>query len=295
MSLFAVVTASTVAVFGLCAAGADAWHERTDVTYYVSVGDSYAAGYRADGTSGIDAGDGYAYRLTEFLNRSGRSELRNFGCVGQTAHGMQHDNGCAADASTSGGVDYSGTSQLRAAAEFMAEHRGQIRLVTIAMGANDILRCLDHSDDDAIQQCAEQTSVEIREILGGFLAATRELLGHEVPIVGISYFNVFHAAGLAGAIDAGRRGTLSQMLFDNYLNPSLQDIYSRAGAHFVDVSMLAGADLPDSRMSPLPGHGTVSAATARICVLTYYCSDHDPHPNRAGHALIAKAIEEAIT
>ncbi len=286
--------ASAVAVFGLCAAGADAWHERADVTYYVSVGDSYAAGYRADGGSGIEAGDGYAYQLTESLNRSGRWKLRNFGCTGQSAQGMQYDNGCAAGALASGGVDYSGTTQLRAAAQFMAEHRDQVGLVTVAMGANDIVRCLDLADDGAIQQCAEQMSVEIRENLGVFLTATRELLGNAVPIVGISYFNVFRAAGHVGAPEADRRSILSGILLDNYVTPSLQDVYAGAGAHFVDVSTMAGDDLPDSRMAPLPGHGTVSASTARICVLTYYCSDQDPHPNRAGHALIAKAIEEAI-
>ncbi|GAA2554962.1 hypothetical protein GCM10010409_32840 [Mycolicibacterium diernhoferi] len=295
LRLFAVVIASVVSVAGLCTGGAHAWHDRTEVTYYVSVGDSYAAGYRPDGKSGLETGDGYAYQLTDILNRSGRWELRNFGCVGQTAHGMQLDNGCTAGALASGGVDYPETTQLRAADTFMAEHQGEVGLVTVAMGANDMVRCLDLADDGAVQHCAEQMSTEVRQSLGVFLTATRALLGNDVPIVGISYFNVFHAAGPAGPLEASRRSTLSQTLFDNYLNPTLRDIYSQAGAYFVDSSTIAGNDLPESRMSPLPGHGTVSTSTARLCGLTYYCSDHDPHPNRAGHALIAQAIAEAIT
>lgn len=84
------------------------------------------------------------------------------------------------------------------------------------------------------------------------------------------------------------------MLFDNYLNPVLRNTYAQFGAHFVDTTDLAGGELPDSVKSVLDEYGTVSAGIARVCTLTYYCSDNDPHPNRAGHTLIARAVEAAI-
>jgi hypothetical protein len=119
-------------------------------------------------------------------------------------------------------------------------------------------------------------------------------VGRQVPIVGASYINVFVADHLKGDPIAQRRAEFSVALFDNYLNPALAQTYSRYGASFVDTTALAGADLPETDKSALPGHGTVMASIGRVCALSYYCSDGDPHPNREGHALIAGEIERLI-
>jgi len=282
-------------LLALFATGARAWSDhRGETSYYVSIGDSYAAGYRPDGHSGTTTGDGFAYQVLDSLRRDGNWELANFGCTGQTAYGMQYDNGCAQGALAAGGVDYPSRTQEAAALQFIDAHRDHLGLVTVAMGGNDIMQCLNFDDVVTAQRCAEQKSAEIRQSLGNFLTQVRTLVGDTVPIVGVSYINVFRATNLVGLSGDDRKAALSEVLFANYLNPTLRETYAQFGAHFVDSTTLAGGDLTDTQMSKLPDDGTVTTTTAWVCELTYYCSDHDPHPNREGHALIARGIEAAI-
>lgn len=291
-----VLAVTVMALLALAVGGARAWSEHNAETrYFVSIGDSYAAGYRPDGKSGAVANDGFAYQVLDALRRDGNWELANFGCVGQTAQGMQNDNGCAAGALAEGGVEYPDRTQEAAALQFIDAHRDQMGLITVAMGANDIMQCLDFPDDGAAQGCAEKTSANIRQSLGAFLSQARAIVGDSVPIVGVSYINVFRATGFANQPGGDGKAARSRVLFDNYLNPTLRDTYAQFGAHFVDSTTLAGGDLANTQMSDLPATGTVTTSIARVCELTYYCSDHDPHPNRQGHALIARGVEAAIS
>lgn len=290
----AIIVGVVLLGLGVAAARARVSDDDLPTRYYVSIGDSYAAGYRPGGASGTTNGDGYAYQVLDGLNRHGHWELKNFGCVGQTARGMQFDNGCAEGALAAGGVAYPDTTQEAAADQFIGAHRNEIGLITVAMGANDIIKCLDIEDAGAAQGCAEIAVADIRTSLSAFLTETRKLVGDKVPIVGVSYINVFRAGGMTGQPDGDRKAARSQVLFDNYLIPALRDTYAQFGARFVDTTELAGGQLPDTQKSLLPEHGTVSTGVARVCTLTYYCSDNDPHPNRAGHALIARAIQAAI-
>lgn len=289
----AVLVALVLAICSVVVARASG--HRDETTYFVSVGDSYAAGYRPGGASGSTTGDGFVYQVLDALNQRGNWELKNFGCTGQTAHGMQFDDGCAAGALAAGGVDYPQRPQEAAAEQFIAEHRDHIGLVTISMGANDIVKCLDLSDDGEAQRCTESASAAVRQSLGAFLKAVRSLVGDNVPIVGVSYVDVFRAEVLKGTDESRRKAAVAEIVFRDYLNPTLRDTYAQFNAHFVDVTVLAGGELPESRKAVLPGYGTVSASVARVCELTYFCSDgDDPHPNREGHALIARAVEQAM-
>ncbi|WP_418004900.1 SGNH/GDSL hydrolase family protein [Mycobacterium sp. PDNC021] len=271
-------------------AGSDGGNAR----YYVAVGDSFTAGYRPDGKSGSATRDGYAYRLLDKLSREGTWKLVNFACTGQTAHDMQFNAGCHDGALATGGVDYPGTTQETAVEQFIAAHHRQIGLVTVSMGANDLLKCLDITDDRRAQHCAENAASDVHTSLQAFLTAMRSQLGPATPIVGLSYIDSFRAGVLDGTATSQRRAAISQVLFDNYLNPVLKKTYAQFNVRYVDVFSLAGGDLPDTQKSLLPGHGTVPTTIARICTLTYFCTDNDPHPNREGHELTAQAIAEAI-
>jgi lysophospholipase L1-like esterase len=290
--VLAVLVPVVLAICSVVVARASGGHDETK--FYVSVGDSYTAGYRPGGASGSTTGDGFAYQVLDALNQKGNWELKNFGCTGQSAHGMQFDNGCVAGALAAGGVDYPQRTQEAAAEQFIAEHRGHIGLVTVSMGANDIVKCLDLGDDGEAQGCAESASAAVRQSLGAFLKAVRASVGDDVPIVGVSYMNVFRAAVLKGSAESQRKAALSEVLFRNYLNPTLRDTYAQFNAHFVDTTVLSGGELPESQKALLPGYGTVGTSIARVCELTYFCSDDDPHPNREGHALIARAVEQAM-
>ncbi len=293
LKLFAALTTiGLVAALAPAAARSDA----DNVKYYVSIGDSYAAGYRPTGPDqGATSHDGFAYQVQESLSQHGRDwQLVNFGCSGQTAHGMAFDNGCDPAARAPDGAPYDSVPQAVAAADFIAQHRERVGLVTIVVGGNDVVPCLDQPDAAAAGTCLEAKLPDVVLAIDALLARVRAEAGDGVPIVGLSYINVAPADALSQDPAGAWRASASQTMFDNYLNPALLQTYSKYGAHFVDTTSLAGGDLPPSEMTSLPGYGTVPASIGRICVLTYYCNVHDVHPNHFGHALIAGEIQKVV-
>jgi lysophospholipase L1-like esterase len=264
------------------------------IRYYVSIGDSYAA---ASGPNSAPGGstsrDGFAYQVAASLPRDGSPwKLVNFACSGETAYAMAFDDGCASAARAPDGAPYENVPQDVAAADFISQHRDRIGLITIVMGANDVLHCLDLTDDPSARTCAEHEVPIVVMTLNGLLARIRADVGGSVPIVGLSYINVFLADALNVDPSVQRRASASTTLFKNYLNPALLQTYSKYGAHFVDTTALAGGYLPLTEKTWVPGYGTVTASIGRICKLTYYCTGDDVHPTADGHALIAGEVEK---
>lgn len=295
LALVAVAGLATSSVWAIWSAAAIV-SDRDEPTYYVSIGDSYPAGYRPNGAGpGSTSHDAFVYLVQDRLaQRQGHWTTVNFACSGETAYAMTFDRGCLPNAQAPGGVSYPNNPQSIAATDFIAAHRSQIGLVTVTMGGNDVIRCLDEEDAARAQRCAEGEVPRVVLSLDFLLSGIRRIVGQRVPIVGVSYLNVFVADRLDGDPDGDRRADFSSAMFDNYLNPALREIYSKYGASFVDTNALAGGDLPTTDKVDLPDHGTVTAAIGRICALSYYCAQRDPHPNRAGHALIADEIERLI-
>jgi lysophospholipase L1-like esterase len=161
------------------------------------------------------------------------------------------------------------------------------------MGGNDILPCARETDPDRARACAEEQMPKVRQNLDALLARVRATVGPSVPIVGVSYMNVLLADQLSSDPQIQARAANATNVFQNYLNPVLAQTYQQYGARFVDTTALAGGYLPDTEKTSLPGHGTVPASVGRICALTYYCTYEDIHPNRDGHALIAREIEKS--
>jgi lysophospholipase L1-like esterase len=283
-------------VWGIWSAVATASSRDGDPTYYVSIGDSYAAGYRpnADG-SGSTSVDAFVYQVEDKLAQGGDGWTTvNFACSGETAYAMTFEPGCEPGALAPGGIDYPDRPQSVAATDFIDSHPDRIGLVTVAMGGNDVIRCLREKDAASAQRCAEVEVPRVVLSVDYLLSRIRATVGRQVPIVGVSYINVFVADHLTFDPVAQQRADFSVALFDDYLNPALQQTYSKYGALFVDTTALVGGNLPATDKSALAGHGTVTASIGRVCALSYYCTEGDPHPNRDGHALIAAEIERLI-
>jgi hypothetical protein len=274
-------------------ASASAGDEPAPAAYLVSIGDSYATGDRpGDGALGSSR-DGFAYLLADrFAQRHWR--LVNFGCSGETADAMAFDPGCAESARALDGPAYPAIPQAVAATEFIAEHRDKIGLVTVVMGGNDVVKCLDEPSPRSAQSCAEAAVPKVTLSLDALLTRIRDVAG-AVPVVGLTYINVFAADGIDPGHTAQQRAEFSSALFRNFLNPALAAAFARHDADFIDVTALAGGYLPPTDKGVIAGVGTVSAAAARVCALSYYCSNHDPHPNRSGHLLIAEEIARRTT
>src|SRR5438876_8980579 len=141
----AVVAVLAAPLLPLAPAAGGKVHARAGVTrYYLSLGDSLAQGMQPD-TAGItrNTNQGYADQLYALEGRRiPRLKLVKLGCGGETTSSFLTGRGNP-DALILG-CNPRGGSQMAAAERFLrAHHRPrQVALVTLDIGANDIVGCV---------------------------------------------------------------------------------------------------------------------------------------------------------
>lgn len=256
--------------------------------YYVSIGDSYAAGFQPTGPhgKGHDTTNGYAYQVAQLAKARGyHLTVVNFGCDGATTASVLDEKGCKHRAP--GGPTYPDETQAGAAEQFLSGHRGQVDLVTVSIGGNDVTACAKSTD--AIG-CVGSAVSAITTRLGELLPALRAAAGPGVTIVGLTYPDVILGGYLSSSASQKSLAALSTTAFKALINPALQAQYQAVGATFVDVTAATGAYVPFTQTTDLPPYGTVPAAVAEVCRLTYYCQYQDIHPRTAGYREIATLV-----
>jgi lysophospholipase L1-like esterase len=275
---------------------------------YVSIGDSYAAGYQPSPSGGgATTRNGFAYQLTRRLTTAGQSvRLFNFGCSGVTSTQLMTQQGCDPGALGPGTPPYPDATQAQAATAFLRLHRDQIRLVTVVIGGNDIQACVQSPDGGlrADLPCITHALISLHANLATLLSGVRDAVGPSVPIVGLTYPDVYLGSYLSSRSGSSRQpgdpyaahslAGASVVLFRDQLNPALRSAYSAAGARFVDITQAADGYQPLSQTTDLAPYGTIPVAVARICALTYYCTQKDVHPTVQGHALIADQVINTV-
>ncbi|MGW4116816.1 GDSL-type esterase/lipase family protein [Actinosynnema sp. NPDC004786] len=248
---------------------------------HVSLGDSYATGYRP-----VDEGDprdGFAYLVAE---RSG-SRLVNVACSGATSAQMRSEPGCAPANRGPGAPDPAGRTQLDAAVAELRANQGRVGLVTVVIGGNDLSPCARAQD---ALTCASQAVEQVRANLAAVLPVLREAAG-DAPIVGLTYPDVFLGAWVSSAFPNGRDlARLSVSLFRDFFNAALRAEYEEVGATFVDVTAVTGGYGPLTETTQDPAYGPIPTPVAKVCELTYFCRLADVHPTPAGHEAIAEAV-----
>lgn len=254
---------------------------------YVSIGDSYAAGYQP--SVAATTTNGFAYQVAD---RAGL-RLINFGCSGVTSTELLNTLGCDPAALGPGAPGYGATSQSGAAVAFLRRYHAQVALVTVVVGGNDVKPCL-LTDNGGVRPdataCATAAVGTLRANLATLLDDVRSAVGPGVRVVGLTYPDVYLGAWVSSA-DGRRVAAASVGFFRNVFNPALQDRYTAAGATFVDVTAATGAYglLTDSVLDGT--YGTVPVPVARVCALTFYCSHGgDPHPTTDGYTMIANQV-----
>ncbi len=266
---------------------------------YVSIGDSYAAGYQpsAQGT-GATTTNGFAYQVADRTAAAGAPlRLVNFGCSGVTSTTLLNDRGCVASARPPEGQPYYSSSQAQAAVQFLRGHRRQITLVTVVVGGNDVKPCLQTVEGllrPAAASCVDSAVAALRSNLARLLQGARAAVGPDVPVVGLTYPDVFLGAWLSGASDAHDLATGSVVFFRDVLNPALRAEYVKAGAVFEDITAASGAygSMGDTTVDA--HYGIIPRPVAQVCALTYYCELGDPHPKTGGYTLIADQVLRAL-
>ena len=260
---------------------------------YLSLGDSYAQGYQPEGDDGSTPPytDGFAYLLPELAAAKGYDlTLVNFGCGGATVSSMAETDGCDEPARAPGGPTYTDQSQLEAAIEYLEANPGEVELITVSIGGNDVTRCAVGGGDAV--QCVVDALARVDQELGSTLSQLREAAGPDTTIVGLTYPNVILGTYLEESTQS--LASLSVTAFREAINPMLERHYTAVDGIFVDVTEGTDGYVPFTETTTLEPYGEIPVAVAEVCELTWFCEQTDIHPNAEGYERIAELIVEAL-
>jgi len=255
---------------------------------YISLGDSVAAGTRPTAditdtayTDVLFDRAGYEMGLATHVDVS---------CPGEDSGELIDGDGsyCYSTAFT----------QLDYALATIAADPGAVRLITINIGANDVLACTADPDMEVCAGLAlNELAINLQYILTELRTAT---FGYDVPIVGMTYYNPLMAYQLSSVPGEQFLGAASPALVGALNNGVLVPVYTAFG---VPVANVAG------KFKTNDTYGARYPRNLRyICKFTYMCerdssglalSDWDPgtegdqpdiHPTPRGHRKIASAF-----
>ncbi len=265
---------------------------RTAGNLYVSIGDSYAAGFQPTGPgTGHTTRNGFAYQAVPLARAKGyHLRLVNFGCAGATTASVLRSPGCVTHYLGPGAPTYH-RPQADAAVAYLKAHRGHVALVTVSLGGNDVTHCGAAADAVA---CVSAALTVIRRNLGTLVTRLRAAAGPSTTIVGTTYPDIFLGRALSSDAADQRIAKLSVLGFRGLINPALRAVYGSVGGKFADVTAATGAYVPLTRTTTLAPYGRVPVAVADVCRLTYFCQYQDIHPRTSGYRIIADLVVAAL-
>lgn len=282
--VLAVAALATAAMTGTASAHDQGGrHHPQPPHYYVSLGDSLAAGYQPNVRTNTDVS--YTDQLYTQLKRHDPTLVHiKLGCSGETTETM-----------IAGGIcSYPGaSSQLGAAEAFLRAHRGQVEYVTLDIGANDVDGCLGATGID--QACTAKgiatVATQLPQIASGLRRAGGE--GWRAPqYAGMNYYDPFLAVWLTGA--TGQAEAKQSTVLSDTLNGVIKQGLRKSGFELADVAKAFSTD-DFTDQTTLPVFGTLPLNVARICAWTWECTQYqDIHANPTGHAVIAGVFEKVL-
>jgi lysophospholipase L1-like esterase len=265
-----------------------------DRQLYVSLGDSYATGAQVTGPNDTlaNTNKGFADLLPRAARKRGyRLELVNFGCGGETTTSiLRRKQACAGPAP--GAPRYGGRTQVGAAERFLRRNRGDVGLITVSIGGNDVTACARAADPIS---CVVAAVDGIKKNVKTLVRRLRAAAGPKPRIVGITYPDVILGAWVTGDPAAQNLAQLSVVAFKNLINPALKQQYeSVKRGRFVDVTAASGAYEPFTETVTMAPYGVLPKPVAEVCRLTYFCEFRDIHARTVGYRLIADLIAETL-
>lgn len=267
-------------------------------TTYLALGDSVAAGTQQPEPF---TDRGYANRLFPKLERNYDFEkLVNLSCPGDDSAEMIHGT---SGASQYGSLCYGpfavlppgGSSQLDAAVQYLTANPGEVGLITITIGANDVLACDPNSPD--VELCLAEQLGQLAMNLPTIVASL-QAAAPGVPIVAMNYYQPNLAFWIVDPAIAAAALALTPVF-----NGTLAAVYGALGVPIADI---------EARFRTYETHGNVPKNVRVICKFTLMCerhdgqyvlSDYDPiapgpqtdiHPSNRGHRKIAKKFFRTI-
>ncbi|MFC1415171.1 SGNH/GDSL hydrolase family protein [Streptacidiphilus cavernicola] len=289
LTAFAVVALAAASMTGTASAhgrdpghghGGRPHHHPAPPHYYVSLGDSLAAGYQPD--SNTNTSKAYTDQLYAKLKKQDPRLVHiKLGCSGETTGTLINGGICS----------YPGaTSQLDAAVKFLRAHRGEVRYVTLDIGANNVDGCLTGGTID--QACTTAGVATVATQLPQIARALHRAGGDAPRYVGMNYYDPFLAVWLTGA--PGQALARQSVQLSTVLNGVIDQGLRHDGFAVADVSKAFSTDDFTDQVT-LPGLGAVPLNVARICAWTWECTPYQNiHANTAGYGEIATVFAQTL-
>jgi lysophospholipase L1-like esterase len=290
-------------VAGALPAGADA-HESN---VHLALGDSVAAGTQQPQPF---TDNSYVNNLFKRVGDDlGLTGLVNLACPGDDTFEMVDDLAAeAADPAGVGSACYGavtapwigpswGSSQLDAAVAYLMAHPGEVGLITLTVGANDVLACDTTLPPDEFSLCVAAQLGQIGANLP-VIVATLQSVAPGVPIVAMNYYNPQLAYWLTGP--SGQALAAASLDLTTAFNGTLEYIYGLFGVPVADVEHYFGTFRTAGRKYPV--NVRLVCKYTRMCESDgmggYVLSDWstapgpqpDIHPSTRGYRRIATAF-----
>jgi lysophospholipase L1-like esterase len=264
--------------------------------YYLALGDSLSQGQQPN-LQGVtsNTNEGYTDDLYQTeLTRIHNLQLVKLGCGGETTQSMITGKG-----NTHAAYNHchpAGGSQLAAAVKFLKAHhaKGEVPLITIDIGANDVDNCATDPDPVA---CAGTGTNEIATDVPKILAAIKKAAPKGTTLVGMNLYDPVLGGYFAPAgSTANGLATLSVALVKN-INDKLATADSAAGFKTADVATAFDTYIPFTTTVPWQGN-QIPVAVATVCAWTWACSTPPSgpniHANKNGYLEIASVFAKVI-
>ena len=275
-----LVSSAVVAVVALLAAalapaaGAAVAAPANRASYYVSLGDSLAFGYQPNlVAAGVTNPAAYRSYAEDYAALNPRLTLVNYGCPGETSTTLIH-GGCPWPAPLHNSYG-TASSQLAATAAFLAAHPGQVQLVSVDIGSNDLLALVDSCQASATSATALQACLTsgLPATLGTLASNYAQILTtvHTLaPQAQVVIFNLYNPLALtlpgSDALVAVVNQTLAGVA---------AAFHTKLADAFGVINIKAGAPVEK----------------AGVCGLTWECTSYaNIHPNNLGYAALTLAL-----
>ena len=266
--------------------------------YYVALGDSLSVGFQptTKTANGHETNQGYTNDLAaHYAKQIHGLKLQEFGCPGDTTGSLLTGKGNDATAKLFH-CDRHGGSQLKAAVAFLKAHhaRGEVPLITIDIGANDVDGCAGVPLQQ-VAACVSTGEHAIKTNTPKILSALRKAAPKGARLVGMNLYDPVLADELLSPYDpAYVLGSVSVPLVQA-INKDIAQVDTAAGFKTADVA----SAFDTYATTPTSYNGQqVPLDVAKICQLTWMCAaaplGPNIHANKAGYAVIAGAFEKVL-
>lgn len=293
-----ICTAAAVALLAASCSSED--NNAAEMQYYLSLGDGLTVGAQPDDSGDVlETATGYTNLVASALSKEPPGVQHvNLGCIGETT--ITFLSGGAE------GCEYDEGSQLDAAVEFLEQHKGKVRLITISIGGENLFSCARDEDGalttDIDRECVSENLQKVSEDAPIIAQRLREAAGDDVEIIALTAYNPLLAMYLQEEVtevvateDDDERTYQDTANYTNgmlaAINGTLNDAYIAENITVANVATLFDVDNFEENDDGTP------ANVHNVCQYTWMCDTErgpDIHLNQEGAQEVATLVQDVM-